>query len=645
MSCQHPEPSERGHELSRDAAFAGTGGVTAGLVEQVRRFDGSLDLFLRHLLAIQCEAASADEGAVVRAGAEGLAAAAVHPEPKDGAAPPWLARCMEAAPEALRTGESTVVPLHGPDDLYGQPARRRLVIIPLRMENAAAVAGFVVRAGGEDELAAKRERLELTGTLCGLYEMRLAAERGAKDLARLHAAMTTLAAINESERFAGTAMALCNEIAARWRCERVGLGFLKGRYVKLKALSHTEKFSRKMKLVQDIEAAMEECIDQDVEVAYPAGPEAAFVLRATQELSTRHGPTAVLSLPLRRMGEPAAVLTLERAADEPFTPDEIETLRLACDLCAARVLALEERDRWFGARAAGGLRKGLATVIGPKHTWAKLVATLVLGAIIFLVFARGTYRVEAPFVIEAVEQQVVPAPFDGYLKTVLVEPGSIVRANDDVLATLDTAELRLELAAARAELAGCLKQVAAAMRDDKTAEAQIAQARADKTAAEISLLEHRIAQAKVASPLAGVVVKGDLKRQIGAPVKQGEVLFEVAPLESLRAVLSVPEDSIADVIEADRVARAGGGEIDGRLATAGHPEIRLPFVVERINPLAEVVKDRNVFKVRVRLTEPEGVEWLRPGMEGAGRIDIEKRSYAWIWTRRLVNWVRMKLWL
>jgi hypothetical protein len=32
-------------------------------------------------------------------------------------------------------------------------------------------------------------------------------------------------------------------------------------------------------------------------------------------------------------------------------------------------------------------------------------------------------------------------------------------------------------------------------------------------------------------------------------------------------------------------------------------------------------------------------------MEGVAKIDLGRRSYAWIWTRRIVNWVRMKLWL
>jgi hypothetical protein len=32
-------------------------------------------------------------------------------------------------------------------------------------------------------------------------------------------------------------------------------------------------------------------------------------------------------------------------------------------------------------------------------------------------------------------------------------------------------------------------------------------------------------------------------------------------------------------------------------------------------------------------------------MQGVAKIDADRRSYLWIWTRRLSNWVRMQLWL
>ncbi len=610
---------------------------TTELIDRLSRFQGAPAEFLSSLLAVQCRLAAAGGGAILRPGADGrMEVLAVFPPPTERSpAPVWLAQAAESAGRVILAGATTVKPLHSPDDLYGQPAQRHLVMIPLKTdhEGISGLSAFVVETADKASISASRERLELTISLLSLYEMRLLLQRRQTDLARLRTAMEVLAVVNEQDRFTGAAMALCNEMASRWQCERVGLGFLKGRYVRLEAMSHTEKFSRKMKIVQDIEAAMEECLDQDVEVAYPPSPEATCVSRSAGELSKRHGPTAVVSLPLRRSGEPVAVLTVERSSDRPMVLDEIEPLRLTCELCTARLANLHENDRWFGAKAAGAARKAAATLVGPKHTWTKAVAILIFAALAFLIFAKGDYRADASFVLEATQQQVVPAPFDGFLKSVSVVPGDTVIAGESVLAGLDTSELRLQLSAAKAERLASLKQADASMRDGKTAEAQIARAEADKVSAQIRLLEHRIGKAQIVSPISGCVVTGDLKRQIGAPVKIGDVLFEVAPLESLRAELSVPEDEIAEVKEGQQ----------GELAAASYPDQRFRFVVERINPVAEVIDQRNIFKVRVRLLETHS--WMRPGMEGVAKVNIDRRRYAWLWTRKMVNWLRMKLWI
>jgi len=610
--------------------------TTTDLVNRLVRFDGPPEEFLLNLLAVQCEISSAQGAAILRAGGDARAEVlTVYPQLAKGAtAPVWLAQSVELAPQIISAGSTSVKALRSSEDLYGQPARRHLVMIPLR--GGGGVRGmsvFVVEADDEASLAASRDRLELTSSLLSLYEMRLTLQRRQIDLQRLRMAMETLAAVNENDRFIAAAMGFCNEIAARWQCERVGLGFLKGRYVHLRAMSHTEKFSRKMKLVQDIESAMEECLDQDVEVLYPPSREATYVSRASGELSTWHGPTAIVNLPLRRGGDAIGVATIERPADRPFSIEEIESLRLTCELCTSRLVDLYERDRWLGAKAAGKLRKSIAVLVGPKHTWIKAAAVVIFAAAVFVIFAKGDYRVEGPFVLEATTLQVLPAPFEGYLKDVFVDPSDRVKAGETVLARLDTVELRLQLASARAERIGYLKQADTAMRDGKTAEAQIAQAQAYKIAAQMALLEYQIRQAEIVSPISGYVVKGDLKRQIGAPVETGQVLFEVAPLEALYAELSVPEDEIAEVTTGQ----------EGRLATVSYPDRRINFVVRRINPVAEVVNERNVFKVRVNLEAKH--TWMRPGMEGVAKITIGKRRYLWIWTRRLVNWIRMKLWI
>jgi hypothetical protein len=35
---------------------------------------------------------------------------------------------------------------------------------------------------------------------------------------------------------------------------------------------------------------------------------------------------------------------------------------------------------------------------------------------------------------------------------------------------------------------------------------------------------------------------------------------------------------------------------------------------------------------------------LRPGMEGVAKVTVGQRSYAMVWSRGLLDWVRMQAW-
>jgi multidrug efflux pump subunit AcrA (membrane-fusion protein) len=592
--------------------------------------DGPFARYVATLLSVQCQSIQAQKGAVLRFNGDGtFAIVASYPQSKDAELTnsDWLEPSTAAGGQVLSQGRPRVVPIQGSE-------RTHAILLPLQLQSSGPILeAFLVKTANRAALESTQRLLQLTVVLVGLTDQNAVRLRAEGSHTKLHQAMATLSAANCHNRFVSVAMSVCNELAAQWKCESVSLGFLKGRYIRVKAISHTEHFGGKMRLVQDIEATMEECLDQDSEVVFPASDEETCVYRAAQEFSSQHNRASLLSLPLRHEGQPEAVVTLERPADRAFTPEEVEAIRLTCDLCSPRLMNLRHYDRWIGARAAAGVQRGLATVLGAQHTWAKLVAVGVFGLAVFLTFARGWYRVKAPFTLEAVSQYKITAPFDGYIKDVHVEVGDQIVEKQTTLAELDTAELRLQLASTRAEQAGYFKQADAAMRDGRIAEAQIARANADKAQALIDLYNYRIDQARILAPLTGTLVTGDLKRQIGAPVETGKVLFEIAPLDSLRAEAYVPEDEVTEVKPGQQ----------GLLATASFPGQRIRFIVERVNPAAEVVNNRNVFKVRVRLigTKP----WLRPGMEGVAKIAVEKRRYAWIWSRKVVNWIRMKLWI
>ncbi len=596
----------------------------------------SLEQILCSILSAQCCITGAKSGVILQLSADGnVRIWTACPELKTSEKPPgWLRYGMQFCNEVASAQTSLIKPVHQPDDLYGQPASEYLLMAPFSVPGKGQGLVILLLANTDSQpLETSSKRLNESFKLLALAEAMPAQQTTKTAIDKLAKAMQVLSVINHEDKFNGAIMAFCNAVAAQWNCERSSAGFIKGKYIKLKAMSHTENFIRKMQLVQDIESAMEECADQDTEILFPAPKDSTYVTRATELLSKRHGPLNVLSLPLRKTENVRAVLTLERPLDKPFDHEEIETIRLVCELCSPRLIELYENDYWLPTPVVEKGRQLCGEFLAPHHTTVKSAAIAIFVFLLIITFGKGTYKAEAPFVLEATYQQVVPAPFDGYIKTVEVDVGDMAEEGKTTLGSLDTAELRLQLAQARADKVAYLTQSAAAMRDGETAKAQIAQANADKADAQVKLLEHLVSQANLTSPITGTVVKGDLKRQIGAPVKTGDVLFEVTPLESLRAELMISEDQIFDIEVGQK----------GYLATFSYPAKRVEFEVERINPIAEVKEQRNVFKVRARLLKT--YPWMRPGMEGVAKVHAGKRTYIWIWTHKVVDWIRMKLWI
>jgi hypothetical protein len=72
------------------------------------------------------------------------------------------------------------------------------------------------------------------------------------------------------------------------------------------------------------------------------------------------------------------------------------------------------------------------------------------------------------------------------------------------------------------------------------------------------------------------------------------------------------------------------------------PNEEIALIVDKITPVSVVDQGRNYF--RVEALAKGATEKLRPGMEGVGKIQIERRKLIWIWTRKLVHWARMWVW-
>lgn len=616
---------------------AGAGGGLTQAVERLERFDGPREAFLQHLLQLQCGMVGALGGAMLKPGEENQVGvlACIPPADQKKTPPMWLSQAAQQLGAGPWPEQMRVVDITAPAATQNpRNPHLFLLILPVpQLAKARAVTVLVIPAAHAGAVRVFAQQIELSFHLINSFEMRRTLHQRKRDLDGLKTIVEVQQAVGEPRHFQASAMALCNELTTRYELERASVGVLRGRHIKLVAMSQTEHINRRMTLVQRIEAAMEESLDQDSELVYPSSEEAPVAVRMTQQLANEFGPSAVCSLPIRRGDAVEGVITLERPAERLFTLDELRQLRIMVDLITPRLVERFEQDRWFGARLADSTRRTLALAVGPQYTYVKLAAIALLGLLAFMIFVKGPDRVEAPFTIETITKQVVPAPYDGFIKHVNVEPGDRVAADQTVLATLDTQELEAKLAELRAQWATHRKEADIARQERKESQVQIADARAQQVRSQMDSVMLQLSQAQLVSPQAGIVIAGDLKSKLGAPVSRGDVLFEVAPPESLRAELHVPDRRIGDVRVGDQ----------GELATASHPDQPIHFVVEQIFPVAEVIDDHNVFRVKVRLDASE--PWVFPGVEGVAKVDVGRQPYGVLWTRDAWNWVRMQLWI
>jgi multidrug resistance efflux pump len=605
-------------------------------LEEVQEFDGEPSRFWPACLEALAGVSGAVVGLlIVRAqegpdGAVSWRRAAVWPsnEESRGMGRLLSAGCDPVLDEAAEAGRA----LNKVRDAQGHSWDVMAVRLKTGNAEELCIAAFL-RSGGIDGSAAELLlRLQLLASIPSWYQLRRVLKQAQEDVQRFASVLDVMVVLNRETRFLSCALALCNELAARHQCERVSLGWLHHeKYIRLQAISRTERFERKMDAVKQMELAMEETLDQDEEIVLPADPGSPLIVRDHQEFSQAQGAPYICSLPMRTEGDPVAVLMLERAS-EPFDETDVRLFRLACDLAMPRLQDLKEKDRWFGARWLAAARRGLGKIVGVEHTFAKVIGLIVCLTLAFLIFWQVDFRVESPFRLKADRIAFVPAPFDGYINEVYCEIGDDVSPGDQLLA-LDVRDLLLEEAAAAADQTRYAREAEKARAQQQLADMRIALAQSEQARVRLERVRYRLEQASIHAPMHGVVAEGDLEERLGAPVKRGDILFRIAGLEDLYVQAEVPERDI------HHVENGAAGEI----AFASQPKLKFPMHVVKIEPVAQAGEEGSFFIVRCEL-DGSVEQWWRPGMEGVSKIEAGKRSVLWIFTRRTVDFLRMFFW-
>ena len=261
--------------------------------------------------------------------------------------------------------------------------------LPLRMDSELiAVIAMRIRCNAE-RLPGIMEQLQWGGAWVELLQHRVRSEGQDDDIKRMSTALECLAAVMAEQQFDAAAMAFVNELAIRFDCQRVSLGFRKGEYTRVVALSHSAEFGHKMNLVRSLGQVMDEAILQRTMVQWPPSPDQdtqpqvqSLVLREHRQLAKEYETGTLLTVPLHSGEDYYGAVILEMAGKEPGTEPGIEPLSVTqtariqsvTSLCGELLRDRRERDRSIWHQAGLALKTQLQRFIGKGYFGRKLTA-------------------------------------------------------------------------------------------------------------------------------------------------------------------------------------------------------------------------------------------------------------------------------
>jgi len=368
-----------------------------------------------------------------------------------------------------------------------------------------------------------------------------------------------------------------------------------------------------------IDAAADQNTPAEESVIDASGSDAGFnssvspIIDAPRSSFEIVSPSEIL-IPLRRPGEVS------------HRGDDCILLRLSGEALDANLASAF--DRWSEPLAA--IIWGRPSWVVPKwvylHGNRRKIALAAVAVLMSVLLFPTPYRVKAKVRIEPQSPRIVSAPFEAIIEDVSVQPGDEVKAGQTLI-TLDGRPLRLERQSLDAEIYQSAKQKDISLAAGRIAEAQQAQLKYQQLLRRRDLIDRRLEQLLISSPIDGVVVSGDLRRSVGASLELGRVLMEIAPLDRVLVEIAIPEYEISMVKEnaSSRI----------RVDASGSPTIHQP--ITEIYPAGELREDEVVFISLIELDNRDGE--FRPGMTGKATVYGDHRPFIWPYIRRAIDQV------
>ncbi len=352
-----------------------------------------------------------------------------------------------------------------------------------------------------------------------------------------------------------------------------------------------------------------------------------------------HGHQGFYGLPLRDdQGTLGAMILLSKEPDF-LSEGNLETLAI---LASQTTVAIRNAQLYQ--------QVPLANILQPfAQRKKKLIAAMPRSRIVqyaqragivaaLLIFIPWPMRVGTDATVVPADRRVVSAMEGGTVKQVFVREGDAVKPGQ-VLAQLDDSEDRVKLAEAEAALSQARRELAEAeFRNDPSAAGQ-AQIRNELYSAEVALEQQRVNEARLISPISGMVVTPKVEEKTGTMLKAGDPFSEIVAQDHMAAEMSVPETDLALVRPGQNIA----------LKLNAFPTITFKGNVERVGAQTHTDSGDQYFLVRAIFENTGGN--ARDGMVGRARIQSQGGWFGSGWypigyaiLRSPFRWIWQKVW-
>ena len=547
--------------------------------------------------------------------------------------PKFWERVTQAAILDSEAGGNAVARLY---EIDGTDRKVAVLSVPLRDGNGnagalALIADCADRSDAEKGLMELRSLGAMTCSLASAVHKSPQHSQGPSDAVQN--------AVDRASRFGSLtelAFAITNGLKTKYQCDRVVLGQVTGRRVRVLSISGMDALYPRSPGTRLIRQAMEECLDHgQMIVSRPGGQwvddGTSADFRLHRQWRAAVGDAAVASIPLFSNDQCVAVLSVTRPGGVGFQCEELSEISKVVGAYGPALQLVARASRNWVTQTRDSLRESLAWLVVRNRWGRKLVAATAVCLAVWFCFGRVNYRLSIPCQIAPTQVRHFAAPFEGVIATSHVEPGDQVAAGQ-LLYTMDTRDLELQRRELSSEAAILELEVAQAVSKHQLDQSAVARAQLHVVLARLAGVERRLQLTQVRAPCDGIIMAGDLARRVGDVVSLGEPLIEFAPRGSWIIELRVDDKDAAEI-------RKG---LMGQFVTVARPDVPIRCEIERIQPSASVADGGNVFVARAKVDQ--NPPWMLSGMDGVATMDVGQRRVWWVALHRIIRFARLRFW-